>query len=516
MTKSLVAFDTNHVKGYVFGTSKLKEIRGASALLDRLNREEMARLVREIDTEARAIYANGGAGLFVVESSSVSEVIEAVTNSYYTTTRGTGSITGASVEMVGPLADEHRALDLVRYRLRANKDASLDSLPVFTHPLLHFCDSCGEGYAVSTANDSMRICASCARKRAEDETVKEDIGLWATHVKPYKESRLWGRLLEDLEIHLGYPVQHHRRPESFEDLGDASTPSNYLGLIYADGDSMGQTVDGIQTLDRMEQFSDAADNAIYEATAEAIHCYLQPRYNSDVLPFDILLLGGDDLVMVTRAESALEVAQHVVKRFPELTKATWGQALRLSASVVISHINYPFKSLLDLAASGLRFAKRRAVERRQKGEELATGLVNFLAVSSANHLDFDLYYNQVLRTQLPDRTRLIRTQRPYSAAELADLLQTIRDLKEQGVPSTKLEQLRQACYKSRHQGAIDAMMAVLRLRNKHHQLALLSLMDPTSLEQAPPPWVKMGDKIWTTPIVDIVELYDFVARKVTI
>ena len=34
----LVALDTNHIKQYVFATDKLKEIRGASSILDNLNR----------------------------------------------------------------------------------------------------------------------------------------------------------------------------------------------------------------------------------------------------------------------------------------------------------------------------------------------------------------------------------------------------------------------------------------------------------------------------------------------
>ena len=45
MRKSLVALDTDHIKGYVFGTDKLKEIRGASSLLDRLNRQVMRELM---------------------------------------------------------------------------------------------------------------------------------------------------------------------------------------------------------------------------------------------------------------------------------------------------------------------------------------------------------------------------------------------------------------------------------------------------------------------------------------
>ena len=36
---SVLSFDTDRIKKYIFATSKLKEIRGASALLDSLNRE---------------------------------------------------------------------------------------------------------------------------------------------------------------------------------------------------------------------------------------------------------------------------------------------------------------------------------------------------------------------------------------------------------------------------------------------------------------------------------------------
>ena len=45
MSKKWIAFDTNRIKDYVFETGTLKEIRGASALLDRLNREKMPEIV---------------------------------------------------------------------------------------------------------------------------------------------------------------------------------------------------------------------------------------------------------------------------------------------------------------------------------------------------------------------------------------------------------------------------------------------------------------------------------------
>src|SRR5947209_1053943 len=70
MRRSLVALDTDHIKEYVFGTDKLKEIRGASSLLDYLNRivmEELAKLDPSFDDRCR-IYANGGSGLFLIDA----------------------------------------------------------------------------------------------------------------------------------------------------------------------------------------------------------------------------------------------------------------------------------------------------------------------------------------------------------------------------------------------------------------------------------------------------------------
>lgn len=72
--KSLVALDTDHIKQYVFATDKLKEIRGASSILDRLNREDMEKIVRQRDPGAKTIYANGGSGLFLISTDKGEEI----------------------------------------------------------------------------------------------------------------------------------------------------------------------------------------------------------------------------------------------------------------------------------------------------------------------------------------------------------------------------------------------------------------------------------------------------------
>jgi len=52
MRRSLVSYDTYRIKEYVFATGDLKEIRGASGILDELNRKETERVIKSIDPTA--------------------------------------------------------------------------------------------------------------------------------------------------------------------------------------------------------------------------------------------------------------------------------------------------------------------------------------------------------------------------------------------------------------------------------------------------------------------------------
>ena len=120
MSRSLLAFDTDRIKEYVFATDPLKEIRGASRLLDTLNRKDMPWLAG-----GTCYYAHGGSGLFVVPTSDVAAIVDRVKRAYAESTAGAATITGAAVPLP-PDFDETR--DDVRplwrqlgYKLAAEK-----------------------------------------------------------------------------------------------------------------------------------------------------------------------------------------------------------------------------------------------------------------------------------------------------------------------------------------------------------------------------------------------------------
>jgi hypothetical protein len=389
MGQQLVSFDTDRIKNYVFATGKLKEIRGASAILDELNRWDMVKTAEAFN--AQKIYANGGSGMFVVDEALSEAFIQSVQKQYCCRTL-TGSITGVAVEFSNQDAVQHY-LQTLAYRLRVEKDANAIDQILLSHPYMRTCDSCGEGYASRrvVTPESELLCQSCVNKREKDAEIKEEIeAITKGEISSPQDHKLWRRLLMELE-RAKYSIAGKERPDDFGIIGSFSTPKNYMGLIYADGNNMGKELETLCKLDEVSKFSAAVDKAIYQAVLAAIQEHLPP-YGS-YFPFDILLLGGDDLVMVTVADKVIEVAMLIAQKFKEFTERDYGKPLTLSIGVAIAHAKFPFASLLDLAEGALKFAKKESARRRRRGQDMAEeGLVNFIAVNNSNSLDFDDYY----------------------------------------------------------------------------------------------------------------------------
>ena len=510
--KLLVSFDTDRIKEYIFATGKLREIRGASAILDELNRSDMVE--KSLEFQAEKIYANGGSGMFTVPEASAEALIQTVEKEYRLRTR-TCSITSAVTELPPGFTDQDAIqsyLQTLTHRLRLKKDENPLHQPLLTHPFLRSCDSCGEQYASEkvTEPESELICGSCKNKRDKNKEIQIDIkDVISGKSEENVEHKLWHRLLSNLAKE-GYVITGKDRPEVFDDLGEMSKPENYMALIYADGDSMGKALEKLQNLSEVKQFSEVVDNAIYQSVHEAVLTYLPP--SDKYFPFDILMLGGDDLVMVTTAHKAIEVSMKISQKFSEFTEKNLGERLTLSVGVAIAHANFPFSSLLNLAEQALKFAKKEAVKRKRHGQEIETeGLINFIVVNNSNSLDFDGYYEETLRD---DDQNVYRTLRPYNLEDLGYIAETIRCLKKENFPRGKLNGLRDTIFQNRNQSILEGLMFFSRTRDKKHQQIFTDFLAHFVSSSFFPcfPWFKEGED-YHSPFLDLIELYDFIETQ---
>ncbi len=567
MGLSLVALDTDHIKGYVFATDKLKEIRGASSILDRLNRRAMRRLALSEDPKAIEVYANGGSGLFVLDSKKAVSFGKKVQKEYREQTAGGASITYAVQDLPDdvnhnniweyPLGNQ---LELLRYCLREAKECPPDHIALPSHVLMRPCDSCGIQYAEDRDtfsedrdldDQNKRYCKVCLTKREEDMKVKVHIegsiserkrnGKLASRAE---EWTLWERIISLLPE--GYLQVGTERPRDFNEFRGISGGKDYLGLIYADGNSMGKRLEDFSKLKDVKQFAHAVDNAIYEAMCFAISKRLaiipgdKSKHEPPMFPFDILLIGGDDIMIVTSASEALDVSLLIAKKFHELTKEeeTGGEGYTLSVGVVLAPIKYPFALLQDLVESTLRFAKTAGAKVQATGEAGNDDTrVNFMTVTGSSSHNFKETYDRVYhRKDRGGRIEFFATLRPYDVEQLDSLLQAIRQGKENKINlgRTKLHQAREAVLKKNLTTSVGEGLAVLRnWRAKQRDYVVQRVYEfggryqmPRSDPQNPVsgfprvtfPWFadgvnKQGTKMYRTPLLDFVELYDFVARE---
>ena len=498
MSDTLLAFDTDRIKGYVFATPGLKEIRGASALLDRLNRVEMPATVLEAAPGAQKIYAHGGGGLFIVPTGTDVAACRAVQSAYRKQTAGAASVTGVSLPL--PAGFDRRTGDLtpitpvLQLLMRRRKDTPPEARAAVSLPFLRPCDICGEFPAageeeyVPAGEEPALVCAPCQRRQQETQ------GAW--------EKSDLSRRVAGLP---GFP----RWPESFTDIGDLSSPHGYLGLIYADGNGMGREIERLSSPEAVTQFAEGVDNALLEATRAAIRRHLPAK--DGMAPFRVLLLGGDDLVLVTRADAAMDVALTLAQEFRAKAKDGSRADLSLSASVVLAHSKFPFRVMLDLAEGALKFAKKEGARRKLADPTL----INFLTVTSANHVDFEPFFKEELVQKATGRdARHVRTLRPYAPADLGRLLAAARALR--GAPRAKLHALGDCVFLSHSRSILEGLTTGHRGHgggdggNRAEEVRILKgLVQQAGTGPALFPWCREGDE-WRTPLLDLVDLFEFV------
>jgi hypothetical protein len=564
---SLVALDTDHIKEYVFGTDKLKEIRGASSILDRLNRSKMEDLAKEAgDGNWKKIFANGGSGLFLIESTKAAAFVSQVKQEYHQLTAGGASVTSVVQSLPADAPDDIESimmhpmlntLALLRYRLHEQKDHPHAFINEASHPLMRPCDSCGIYYAVGrVSNDTGFYCQTCLNKRTEDDNIKDYIATLTESgdIKKYIAARaelgkqppsfvspLWNEILDQLLPHYNYYLPAGTaRPEDLNVFGEFRQAKDYLGLIYADANGMGQAMEKLETLREVRAFAKKIDDAVYWAMCDVIHDHLPAeklRKENWMFPFDILLIGGDDIVLVTPAAQAMPFAHALAKRFYVLAnkeRKEEEEEHSLSVAVVLAPTNYPFSLMRDLAEDALKFAKKDGSKTfATKKSDYGKTRVNFLVVAGSTSQSFQKAYNHLRKKYKDAHRSFYATMRPYTLEQLEFLLTMLREGRQLSLGRTKLHQLREAILHRDLSTSVIESLAVLRTWREDERDFVVKKVYSTERgnsllqwdQQNPAarfpvvtfPWFvenkENGAKHYSTLLLDFVELYDFVARE---
>lgn len=541
---SLISADTDRVKGYVFESARLPEVRGASAQLTMLNEEEMARFLWECFTlpPECLLYNAGGGALIIAPTSLAGEIAEALQQLYLEET-GVATLTVVHHPFrleewqygVGGLAnlvvDEDRRtfgglVTWLGYRLRRAKE-SRPVVPFYPAlPQVRRCDSCETRPAARTRTDPdgdlLFVCEVCYNKR------EVGLGQKSSYIRDFE------RFLNDGATNTPYGqwLQEHGRPQEYgrgapfaqtlSEIADGAVgkAAGYVGVIYTDGNGIGQVLEKCQTPADYRTLSAELSEATRQATFEALadwppsHPVKRETGNKEWLhPLEIITIGGDDVFLIVPGDVALDIAISLCEKFGQRFTGEDGRPrLTMSAGVLIMPAHYPMYFARDVAEALLKNAKKAG---RKAGQDPPPAMLDFQVITGDTSLGKEIkpYRDAVYTSAASPPLELSLHERPYDLDEARRLLQTAKWAKG-SFPASQLYQLRRALVDHGVEWARNWYRYQLA-RSKEGSLSadwhklhgLLFGTDPFADQDAP--WRHTGNR-WSTPVVDLVEIFDYV------
>ncbi len=442
------------------------------------------------------------------------------------------------------------------------------------YPMLPWAERCDSSdvrpaeWGGTIAGEKRAYSEPSARKRYVGQLIKRDDerqtgwfrSTFAWRAPDDLRSRSWETRWEDFLSTKGGDTPYGRALKQYREIvpsgdlseiGAASRPDRYIGMIYADGNNVGRLIATLSTPDDLrrtsEHLSYAATDAVFSALA---HC-LQPaevrreRRRVVVHPFEILTIGGDDLLLIVPGDRAFDVAQRIAHTFEQslaqripappgacasnaihtryagetlFTIEPYTPSIGLSAGVVIAQESAPIFFLRDLVEELLKRAKKLA--RRHARQNYYGGAIDFMVLKSITMVtdSIEAFRAVAFDDDFPALTRSRRlTARPYTWHEFAGLLETTRALKRGNFPRSQLYRLRRIMETT--PGVIASAMEYLYTRVRQNEQVCTMLMkhienawrstDPLQRSTAPP-WLPTSKNAYETIWSDLAEMYDMV------
>ena len=531
----LLLLDTDKIKDYVFGSSKLKEIRGASMLLEHLNTIQTKNMIlnyfnmtekdEESNEKFRIVYLDGGSGK--VEFSTEEDAVrcgELVAELYKKYT-GSASISWEVVKINHQFYYQSVAQGEFYLRLKKQKGKNLGQLNHLG--VVHRCSHSGyemvenlnqEFYSiqnvertyekVSPKKDFAKIGPSSIVKQTFYENNQHnDQGLRKIIKEAYDSSFEW--------------------PRQLSVIGQAAGNGD-IGLLYFDGNSMNKVLKNLKTAEEYQSFSDNLKSSIQESIKDTITAIfpdesLPQLVNSDedeeasqkvtVLPLELILTAGDDIIMVVPSTKAMDFTATFLEKFSEKTKAKGiGQeGLTMSAGVAIAKSSFPIKYLVPLAEQLLRSAKKKNYELKQQGvtdpKELST--IDYMVVSMSSNPDLTLVRNEEL-SRKDGKWNYMLTKRPYTLNQWKQINGVIELMKQNRFPNSKMkafyhlhfmDEWEGNYYYSKYFGNLNKELKG-NLKELYHILYKDELVDSF--------WMKDDIDESSSPLIDLFEIYRYI------
>ncbi|MBD1821816.1 type III-B CRISPR-associated protein Cas10/Cmr2 [Cyanobacteria bacterium FACHB-DQ100] len=358
---------------------------------------------------------------------------------------------------------------------------------------------------------------------------------------------------------------------TLREIGNVSRTKGFVAYIYADGNNMGGYIQkSVHAPEDHQKFSkdvfEAVGQSVFQALSQQNPRQLQGlndadnihRNNNWIHPFEIVTIGGDDVLLIVPADQALSIAKTIGENFeahlsaiqseegsfiyrsdktynpenahryhsPEESSNPTGEnqcKLSMSIGVLITAENTPIYYAENLVSQLLKSAKKRAKDLRNE-ERYLGGTIDFLILKSVTMLSdkIETFRQEGLTKEIKiqERTQILKQYAgPYTLHEIGGLVDTVKALKKADFPRSQLYQIRILLDRGKQTAILNYRYFRTRLKTESNQRILEQEFEKPWCSAKTnggniAPWMSyqtdQGTTGYETIWRDLVDLYAFV------
>lgn len=444
MAKYLYGAAAQGIQSFIFQTNKLSEIVGASELVEEICTSKFAEMVYGSGEGARKalkndkgraiLYAAGNIKYIFDDKEKCASVVREFPKRISTFAPGV-TLSQAVVEFedAGDPQKFKKAVNELERRLRIQRNKQMRSN---TLGLMGIERSRQTGLPVShiVGNDHFDLARYAKLYDSNDERQRTTQTLC---------KKAFGQFYGEAEI--------------CYDIENMTGTNDWIAVIHADGNGLGQVVQKIgENKDAFREFSNNLDAATTESAVAAFKAVSEKYKWGKRVPIRPIVLGGDDLTVVCRADLAVDYVLEFIRHFEASTKEKLGDVLskkkvfekgsvtdRLTACAGIAFVksSYPFYYAYELAEALCSRAKKDAKNKTdiKAGKELPQSCIMFHKVQDT----FAEEYEEIVKRELTPSDGKSFEYGPYYLNEKEDrwtvetLLEKVKSLGSGGSDAEK-------------------------------------------------------------------------------
>lgn len=411
------------IQGFIFGTNKLKEIVGASELVEQICTDLFYKVANVKKEDSNIILSAAGNIKYVFDDEQKCKDFVKLFPKSVTELAPGVTISQAFIEFQGN--DYSESIQKLEDKLKAQRNIVSAPLEIGFMGLERARRT--SGVAVDYVKDDALDDATLSKINAGDNVA----------------------LFEKMS---GFKPKAHELAFDTEEI-TKSGKNSWIAVIHADGNGLGQILQNkgkdLVLANKFEKFSktieESTKNAIKKAFEEVVKSDFTGKNKYPIRP---IIIGGDDVTIIIRADLALDFTKIFLgqfeiessKKFKEIGLSDYSGGLTACAGIAYIKESYPLHYGLSLAEKLCSDAKKYV--KRTKGDgkiedpqygEMPKSAIAFYKVQDSFVDDLKTLKHRTLQT----KTGLSYYVGPYKLSDLDNLNKKLQTLKAEADKNDK-------------------------------------------------------------------------------